>query len=289
LLCDETLVDLDDGLAEKLEAGKIDLTWDKKMTSRFFQSQYNYDLLSSRSIWALGSSPTHGPNLLIDDTLPSEISKSLLATCKNSIIQGFQWATREGPLCEEPIRASKIKILDVVLAEKAIHRGGGQIIPTARRTVHSAILTAMPRLMEPIYQLQILCPPDIIDAIQPIITKRRGHVVQSKPIPGSPLSSTKAYLPVIDSFGLETDIRTFTQGQATIHSIFDHWAIVPGDPMDGSIILHPLEPSPVHALAREFLVKTRRRKGLSEDVCVSQFLDDRIRRMILDRSGNEDW
>ena len=79
--------------------------------------------------------------------------------------------------------------------------------------------------MEPIYQLQILCPPDSIDAIQPIITKRRGHVVQSKPIPGSPLSSTKAYLPVIDSFGLETDIRTFTQGQATIHSIFDHWEI----------------------------------------------------------------
>ena len=106
--------------------------------SRIFQSQYNYDLLSSRSIWALGSSPTHGPNLLIDDTMPSEISKSLLATCKNSIIQGFQWATQEGPLYEEPIRASKIKILDVVLAEKAIHRGGGQSIPTARRNVNSA-------------------------------------------------------------------------------------------------------------------------------------------------------
>jgi len=50
--------------------------------------------------------------------------------------------------------------------------------------------------------------------------------------------------------------------------------VVPGDPLDRSIILHPLEPSPVFALAREFMVKTRRRKGLSEDVSINKFFDD---------------
>ena len=55
---------------------------------------------------------------------------------------------------------------------------------------------------------------------------------------------------------------------------FDHWAPVPGDPLDRSIVLHPLEPSPVQHLAREFMVKTRRRKGLSEDVSISKFFDD---------------
>lgn len=49
------------------------------------------------------------------------------------VIPGFQWGTREGPLCEEPIRNVKFKILDAVIAQEPLHRGGGQIIPTARR------------------------------------------------------------------------------------------------------------------------------------------------------------
>ncbi len=76
----------------------------------------------------------------------------------------------------------------------------------------------------------------------------------------------KAFIPVIDSFGFETDLRCYTQGQAFCLQVFDHWSLVPGDPMDQSIVLHPLEPSPAQHLAREFMVKTRRRKGLSEDV-----------------------
>ncbi len=51
-----------------------------------------------------------------------------------------------------------------------------------------------------------------------------------------------------------------SQGQAFCLSVFDHWQIVPGDPLDKSIVLRPLEPAPVQALAREFMVKTRRRK-----------------------------
>ncbi len=231
-------------------------------------------MLSSRSIWAFGPSPTHGTNILLDDTLPSEVDKNLLTSCRSSIVQGFQWATREGPLCEELVRSTKIKILDVVLADKPIHRGGGQMIPTARKVVHSSILTATPRLMEPIYQLQIQCPGDMVDSIQPLLIRRRGHIIQDKPVSGSLLYNVKGFLPVLDSFGFETDLRTFTQGQAMVHSVFDHWAIVPGDPLDRSIILHPLEPSPPHFLARELLVKTRRRKGLSEDVSISKFFDE---------------
>jgi translation elongation factor EF-G len=70
----------------------------------------------------------------------------------------------------------------------------------------------------------------------------------------------QAFLPVIESFGFETDLRYHTQGQAFCLSVFDHWAIVPGDPLDKSIVLRPLEPAPIQHLAREFMVKTRRRK-----------------------------
>jgi U5 small nuclear ribonucleoprotein component len=48
---------------------------------------------------------------------------------------------------------------------------------------------------------------------------------------------------------------------------------VPGDPLDRKIQLRPLEPISVPHLARELMVKTRRRKGLLEDVTISKFFD----------------
>ena len=87
------------------------------------------------------------------------MDKTLLSSVKDSIVQGFQWGTREGPLCDErelltaavcgrhccgaltsAIRNVKLKILDAVIADEPIHRGGGQIIPTARRVAYSAFL-----------------------------------------------------------------------------------------------------------------------------------------------------
>ncbi|PNJ50386.1 EFTUD2 isoform 9, partial [Pongo abelii] len=103
------------------------------------QTKYDWDLLAARSIWAFGPDAT-GPNILVDDTLPSEVDKALLGSVKDSIVQGFQWGTREGPLCDELIRNVKFKILDAVVAQEPLHRGGGQIIPTARRVVYSAFL-----------------------------------------------------------------------------------------------------------------------------------------------------
>ena len=43
--------------------------------------------------------------------------------------QGFQWGTREGPLCDEPIRNVKFKILDATIAPEPLARGGGQARP----------------------------------------------------------------------------------------------------------------------------------------------------------------
>ncbi|XP_061717548.1 116 kDa U5 small nuclear ribonucleoprotein component-like [Cydia pomonella] len=264
---------LERGLAEDIEAGAVCVTWDRRKLGEFFQNKYDWDLLAARSIWAFGPTAA-GPNILVDDTLPSEVDKHLLASVKESIVQGFQWGTREGPLCEEPIRNVKFKILDAVIAQEPLHRGGGQIIPTARRVAYSAFLMATPRLMEPYLFVEVQAPADCVSAVYTVLAKRRGHVTQDAPVPGSPLYTIKAFVPAIDSFGFETDLRTHTQGQAFCLQVFHHWQIVPGDPLDKSIVIRPLEPQPATHLAREFMVKTRRRKGLSEDVSINKFFDD---------------
>lgn len=107
-----------------------------------------------------------------------KVDKNRLNACRESIVQGFQWGCREGPLCDEPIRNAKFKILDAVIAAEPIHRGGGQVIPTARRVAYSAFLMATPRLMEPVFRVEVQAPADVVSAIYPALQKRRGHVVQ---------------------------------------------------------------------------------------------------------------
>lgn len=266
---------LDDGIAEDIESGKVSIKDPIRKVARFFEENYDWDKLAARSIWAFGPDEM-GPNILQDDTLPSQVDKKLLGTVRDSITQGFSWGTREGPLCEEPIRNTKFRLTDVSLADQAIYRGGGQIIPTARRAIYSSFLMASPRLMEPVYACTMTGPADAVSSVYTVLSRRRGHVLSDGPIAGTPLYSVRGLIPVIDSFGFETDLRIHTQGQAAVSLVFDKWSVVPGDPLDREVKLRPLEVAPAMATARDFVLKTRRRKGLAEDVTVSKFLEPEL-------------
>lgn len=91
---------LDDGIAEDIEAGHVSIKDPIRKVGQFFEEKYDWDKLASRSIWAFGPEEM-GPNILQDDTLPSQVDKKLLGTVRDAIRQGFSWGTREGPLCEE--------------------------------------------------------------------------------------------------------------------------------------------------------------------------------------------
>ncbi|KAL9079858.1 MAG: hypothetical protein Q9157_001260 [Trypethelium eluteriae] len=270
---------LDDGIATDIESGRVKITDPVRSVGKFFQDNYDWDLLASRNIWAFGPDDT-GPNILQNDTLPTDTDQKLLRAARDSLRQGFSWATREGPLCEEPIRNAKFRLTDIALAEEPIFRGGGQIIPTARRSCYSSFLMASPRLMEPVYACAVMGPADAVSAVYTVLSRRRGHVLQDGPVAGTPLYSVRGLIPVIDSFGFETDLRIHTQGQATVSLVFDRWSIVPGDPLDRDVKLRPLEPAGAQATARDFVLKTRRRKGLSEDVGISKFLEPELYRSL---------
>ncbi|SPO02282.1 probable ribosomal elongation factor EF-2 [Cephalotrichum gorgonifer] len=263
---------LDDGIARDIESGAVKIRDPARKTAEFFESNYGWDKLAARSIWAFGPDDT-GTNILQDDTLPGEVDKKLLRGVRESIRQGFSWATREGPLTEEPIRNTKFRLTDISLASEAIFRGGGQIIPTARRTCYSSFLLASPRLMEPVYAVSVTCLDSFTTEVYTCLSRRRGHVLSEGPIPGTPLSRVNGLIPVIDSFGFETDLRIKTQGAAMVSLSFDNWNVVPGDPLDKGVVVRPLQAASVQATARDFVLKTRRRKGLSDDVSVGTFLE----------------
>ncbi|PNP85878.1 hypothetical protein FNYG_00934 [Fusarium nygamai] len=280
---------LEKGISSDIESGAVRIRDPIRKTAKFFEEKHGWDKLAARSIWAFGPEDT-GPNILQDDTLPTEVDKKTLNAVKESIRQGFSWATREGPLLGSlqtwilaecrwdhlfplSIRNTKFKVTDVLLANEAIFRGGGQIIPTSRRACYSSFLMASPRLMEPVYSVSVTGPEDSYMEVYNVLSRRRGHVLSDGPVAGTPLYRVNGLLPVIDSFGFETDLRIKTQGSSMVSLVFDSWSIVPGDPLDREQIIRPLQPASAQATARDFVLKTRRRKGLSEDVSVKTFLE----------------
>lgn len=240
----------------------------------FFEGRYGWDPLAARSVWAFGPDPSTGPNILCDATLPSEVDRSLLSEVKEPLIEGFRWAVQDGPLCDEPVRSVKFRLLDAKISTDRQQRTLRPMLATARRLTYSSFLLASPRLLEPIQLVDITCPLDCLPVARTILSTRRGHVVKEQEKAGTPLYTMQAYIPLLDSFGFETDLRARTFGMAYCMLTFDHWGVVPGDPLDKSIVLKPLEISKPHQLARELMVKTRRRKGLGEDVSINRYFDD---------------
>lgn len=106
---------LDKGLAQDIDADFVNMTKTPNEIEKFFTNKYKWDSLTAKSIWAFAPDRV-GTNLLIDYTIPSETDKSSLFSIRDSIVQGFDWACREGPLCEEPIKNVKFKIFDASIS-----------------------------------------------------------------------------------------------------------------------------------------------------------------------------
>jgi elongation factor 2 len=250
-------VNMPDGLADDIDGGKVTPRQEVKERARYLAEKYDYDVTEARKIWCFGPDGT-GANVVMDCTKGVQYLNEI----KDSVVAGFQWASKEGVLCEENMRGIRFNVYDVALHADAIHRGGGQIIPTTRRVLYACALTAGPRLLEPLYLVEIQCPESAIGGIHSVLSTRRGHVIDQQNVIGTPMFQVKAYLPVNESFGFTEALRSQTQGQAFPQCVFDHWQVLPGDPF--------VEGNKTH----EVVQFTRKRKGLKEGIPqLDNFLD----------------
>jgi elongation factor 2 len=248
---------LEEGLPERIEKGEINPRDDPKNRARILGDEYGWDVAEARKIWAFGPN-TDGANLLVDCTKGVQY----LNEVKDSCVAALQWVTKEGVLTNENMRGIRFNLMDVVLHADAVHRGGGQIIPTARRVFFAAQLTATPRLMEPIFLVEIQCPQTAVGGIYSVMNRRRGQIVEENQRAGTPLTSVKCYLPVMESFGFTAALREATSGQAFPQCVFDHWKVINGDPFEAG------------SLADKVVKMTRKRKGLPEEVPpLDRFMD----------------
>jgi len=212
-------------LCEAIDKGDINSTQDMKTRGRTLADDFGWDINHARKIWCFGPDTT-GPNTVVDVTTAVQYLNEI----KDHVISAFQWASKEGVLCEEPMRGCRYDLYDVTLHADAIHRGAGQIMPTARRCMYACMLTAEPTLLEPIFLVNITAPEGALGGIYSTMNRLRGHVFSEDQRPGTPIYNLQAYLPVLESFGFVSKLREATSGQAFPQCVFDHWEEMAGDP-----------------------------------------------------------
>ena len=74
--------------------GEVSNKQDFKLRGRYLADKYEYDVTEARKIWCFGPD-TMGPNILIDCTKGVQYLQEI----KDSVVAGFQWATKEVCIC----------------------------------------------------------------------------------------------------------------------------------------------------------------------------------------------
>jgi len=250
---------LEEGLPEAIDEGKIGPRDDPKVRTKMLSEDFGWDKETTKKIWAFGPD-TNGPNMMVDVTKGVQYLNEI----KDSCVAALQWATKEGVLAEENMRGICFEVMDVVLHADAIHRGGGQIIPTARRAMYAAQLTGQPRLLEPVYLVEIQAPEGALGGIYSVMNQKRGMVFEEAQRPGTPMYTVKAYLPVIESFGFTGTLRAATSGQAFPQCVFDHWECLQADPLQSG------------SQANTIITEIRKRKGIKTEVQPLSEYEDKL-------------
>jgi len=151
----------------------------------------------------------HGTNIVIDDTKGIQHLNETMEL----VLEGIEESLDDGPLAAEPVRGALLKLHDARLHEDAIHRGPAQVIPATRDAVHTALMDAEIRLLEPIQNVRIDVPNEHMGAASGEIQGRRGRVDDM--YQEGDLMVVEGIAPVDEMIGFSSDIRSATEGRAS--------------------------------------------------------------------------
>ena len=229
---------LEPEVIKAIEDGIISDEMPRKRLASILHREFGWPAEEARGIWAIDDYK----NVLVDVTRGVQYLREV----REMIIQGFRLACSSGPLSGEPMRGVKVKLIHAELHSDPAHRGWAQIVPTARRAIFGSFLTAKPVLLEPIYKIQVSVPIELMGAVTSLISRKRGRIIMTEQ--KGHLMMVTGYIPVAETFGLASEMRSATGGRAFWQCTFDHWA-----------------PTPDY-VAKALIPELRKRKGLPEAV-----------------------
>ncbi|HDD46043.1 MAG TPA: elongation factor EF-2 [Candidatus Aenigmarchaeota archaeon] len=182
----------------------------------------------------------HERNILLDMTYGVTAILEVIEMVK----QAFTEAMDEGPLAREPVAGVKVKLVDAVLHEDAIHRGPAQVIPAVRQAIREAMLNSKPYILEPKQIIRIDVPTEELSGAMKEIQNRRGQVLEMKEERG--VTTIKAKMPVAEMFGFNSALKSSTSGKGF------YWLV--------DVLYEPLPKE----LEAKVIKEIKERKGITE-------------------------
>ncbi len=128
-----------------------------------------------------------------------------------AVEKGFRDSLGKGPVAEYPVVGTRIELVDgsyheVDSSEKAFYTA-------AQGCFREYFKQAAPKLLEPIMNIEIEVPEDFQGTVTGDVIRRRGIMISNDTNDG--MTVIIAEVPLAETFGYATDLRSMTQGQGT--------------------------------------------------------------------------
>ncbi len=169
-------------------------------------------------------------NVLVDMTKGIQYLREVMEL----IQEGFEDMMLKGPLAKEKCRGVKVKLMDVKLHEDSIHRGPAQVIPAVRSAILAAMLLARATFLEPVQEVFINIPQNLLGNVTREIQGRRGQILDIKT--EGDMVSLQSEAPVAEMIGFAGDIRSATEGRALWSTEFAGFKPIPQNLFDEKVM-----------------------------------------------------
>ena len=161
-----------------------------------------------------------GAGFLFEDKI---VGGSIPREYVNAVRKGVEQALTNGVLAGYPVVDVRVAVVDgsthaVDSSEMAFQTAGSIGMRAAMQRAGSV-------LMEPVMKLEVVVPDDYFGDVLANINSRRGMVLGSDSRGNTQIIS--ATIPLAETFGYSTDLRSLSQGRATYSMEFDHYEQVP--------------------------------------------------------------
>jgi elongation factor G len=140
-----------------------------------------------------------------------------------SVQKGFLKAMKNGVLAGFPLEQLKVTLIDGSYHTVDSDQLSFEIC--AMQAFKTAAAKANPALMEPIMKIEVVTPEESMGDVIGDLNKRRGQV-EGMETSRTGARIVKATVPLAETFGYVTALRTITSGRATSSMQFSHYAEV---------------------------------------------------------------
>ena len=142
-----------------------------------------------------------------------------------SVEKGFRAVLNKGPIAGFPIVGVKATLEDGSYHD--VDSSDMAFQTCARAGFREAFLATKPVLLEPIMKMEVEVPADFQGPVTGELNKRRGLIISTETVGNA--STIIAEVPLAETFGYSTDLRSMTQGQGVFTMEFAKYRPTPGN------------------------------------------------------------